>query len=269
MVMPFADLALARRLELAEATGNVRAVEARARLFPDAGATWTEVAGARAMFDTPESPITQTFCLGMFQAPTSDDLAALEAFYAERSAPVYHEVSPLADPAVVPLLNERGYRVLEFTSVMYRPIVTDAAAFAVAPPGLRVRRIAAGEEDLYARTAAAGWSEFGHGDFMRDMARVGAATDGGHLFLAELDGQPIATAALNVHGGVAHLAGASTVPEGRKRGAQNALLETRLRFAAEHGCDLALMGALPGSGSQRNAERHGFRIAYTRIKWKR
>ena len=39
--------------------------------------------------------------------------------------------------------------------------------------------------------------------------------------------------------------------------------------AAAQGCDIALMGALPGSGSQRNAERHGFRIAYTRIKWKR
>jgi hypothetical protein len=25
----------------------------------------------------------------------------------------------------------------------------------------------------------------------------------------------------------------------------------------------------PGSGSQRNAERHGFRIAYTRTKWGR
>jgi hypothetical protein len=69
--------------------------------------------------------------------------------------------------------------------------------------------------------------------------------------------------------GVAHLAGASTIPDGRKRGAQNALLDHRLQHAAAHGCDIALMGALPGSGSQRNAERHGFRIAYTRIKWKR
>ena len=34
-------------------------------------------------------------------------------------------------------------------------------------------------------------------------------------------------------------------------------------------CDVALMAALPGSGSQRNAERNGFRIAYTRIKWTR
>jgi hypothetical protein len=28
-----------------------------------------------------------------------------------------------------------------------------------------------------------------------------------------------------------------------------------------------MMGEQPGSASQRNAERHGFRIACTRIKW--
>jgi hypothetical protein len=27
------------------------------------------------------------------------------------------------------------------------------------------------------------------------------------------------------------------------------------------------MDTLPGSGSQRNAERHGFRIADTRLEW--
>ena len=68
--------------------------------------------------------------------------------------------------------------------------------------------------------------------------------------------------------GVAQLGGACTLPEWRKRGAQRALLEHRLRFGAEQGCDLAMMGALPGSASQRNAEREGFRIAYTRIKWR-
>jgi hypothetical protein len=29
-----------------------------------------------------------------------------------------------------------------------------------------------------------------------------------------------------------------------------------------------MMCAQPGSASQRNAERHGFRIAYTRTKWR-
>jgi hypothetical protein len=40
-----------------------------------------------------------------------------------------------------------------------------------------------------------------------------------------------------------------------------------MRYAFEHGCDLAMMVAVPGSDSQRNAERKGFRIAYTRAKW--
>jgi hypothetical protein len=95
-----------------------------------------------------------------------------------------------------------------------------------------------------------------------------SAEAGAHLFFVELDGRPIATGSLNIADGVAHLSGASTIPEGRKRGAQLALLEHRLRYAALQGCDLAAMGALPGSGSQRNAERHGFRIAYTRLKWR-
>ena len=69
--------------------------------------------------------------------------------------------------------------------------------------------------------------------------------------------------------GVALFAGASTVPAMRRRGLQYALLAARMQYAIEKQCDLAMMGALPGSSSQRNAERHGFRIAYTRIKWQR
>ena len=62
--------------------------------------------------------------------------------------------------------------------------------------------------------------------------------------------------------------GASTIPEARNQGAQLALLDARLRYGASHGCDIAMMCAEPGSSSQRNAERQGFRIAYTRIKWR-
>jgi Acetyltransferase (GNAT) domain len=286
---PFADLALARRLERAEATSNARFVELRAGIDPARGACWTEVGGTYAMFDGPTSPVTQTFGLGIFQAPTPDDFDRLERFFFERGAPVDHEVSPQADPATVRLLAERGYRPFEFTSVMFRPVDT-ARAGDVGPWGLpdttesdspsprvaeslsaqaelRVRVIGADEADRWAKTASAGWGA-ADGDFMLDVARVNAGSPDGHLFLAELDGRPIATAALAIHDGVAHFAGASTIPDCRRSGAQLALMEARMRYAAGHGCDLALMGAAPGSGSQRNAERHGFRIAYTRIKWR-
>ena len=85
--------------------------------------------------------------------------------------------------------------------------------------------------------------------------------------VAEIEGEAIATAALFTWQGVGLLAGASTVPEGRRQGAQAALLAWRLRRLAAQGCDLAMIGAAPGSASQRNAERNGFRIAYTRTKW--
>jgi len=268
----FADLALARRLERAEGTNNARAVEARARLFPDSGATWTEVAGVYAMFDGPESPLTQTFGLGMFETPTADALDAIEAFYGERSAPVDHEVSPIADPSVLALLSARGYRPIELTSVLYREVGRAGQAWHVGQAGrdaITIRTVGDADAEVYARTAADGWRDSGYADFVYQVARVNAATEGVTLFLAELEGRPIATAALAIHGRVANLAGASTMPDGRRRGAQNALLEHRLRFAAARGCDIAFMGALPGSGSQRNAERNGFRIAYTRIKWRR
>ena len=83
----------------------------------------------------------------------------------------------------------------------------------------------------------------------------------------ELDGKPISTGMMFVHEDVAILAGASTIPEGRNNGAQNALLAARLKSASEMGCALAIMGALPGSQSQKNAQRNGFHIAYTRTKW--
>ena len=54
----------------------------------------------------------------------------------------------------------------------------------------------------------------------------------------------------------------------RRRGLQAALLQERMRYAFDHGCDLAMMVAEAGSESQRNSERKGFRIAYTRMKWR-
>jgi hypothetical protein len=113
-----------------------------------------------------------------------------------------------------------------------------------------------------------GWSEFPElSEFITEMGQVSTHAQGAVPFLADLGGRSIAAATLVVHGGVGLLAGASTVPSARRQGAQAALLAARLRYAVEHGCDLAMICALPGSDSQRNAERNGFRVAYTRAKW--
>jgi hypothetical protein len=151
---------------------------------------------------------------------------------------------------------------------MYRPIGHGVQLASPRKEKVQSRLIRDGEEDLWARTAARGWSELTEfADMILDLLSITAKRNGGLAFLAEIEGRPIATGAMVIHDGVALLAGASTIPEGRRQGAQLALLENRLRYAAEQGCDIAMMCALPGSSSQRNAERQGFRIAYTRIKW--
>ena len=267
MNYPFADVTLARRLERTEATGCAQFVEGRRALRPESGAEWIEVAGAYAMFDGVDSPITQTFGLGIFEPATADVLDRIERFFGERGASVCHEVSPLADPSALALLPARGYRPIELSSVMYRPI-DDTTDIKGASADVTVRQTGPEEWRIWADTSTRGWSEFPeYAPVMADLSEIGARRPGALAFLAERNGQPIGAGGLTISGGVALLAGASTVPEHRRQGAQLALLGARLSYAVRQGCDIAMIATAPGSASQRNAERHGFRIAYTRIKW--
>jgi GNAT superfamily N-acetyltransferase len=59
--------------------------------------------------------------------------------------------------------------------------------------------------------------------------------------------------------------GAATLPEYRGRGLQTAFMQERLRIAQQAGCDLAVTLTMPGTTSQRNVERAGFRVAYTKV----
>jgi hypothetical protein len=177
---------------------------------------------------------------------------------------VFHETCPLAGVAVFDKLASRGYRPCELSSVLFQPI--DKSTTIENTSGLQVRLVAPTEEALYATVAAQGWSDYPEVmPFIERFAKLSVAV--ATCFVAERDNQPIAAAALFMHEGTALLAGASTIPSGRRQGAQNALLDARLKHAASKGCDLAMMAAAPGSASQRNAERQGFRIAYTRTKW--
>jgi GNAT superfamily N-acetyltransferase len=266
--LDFSDVGLSRRLERAEGRANADFVDARARMFPDRRAAWLEVGGALAMFDGVDSPLTQSFALGLQGVVLESDLDRIERFFEERHAPVFHEVSPLADGSLLRLLNARAYQVVEFTSVMWRSITREP------PVGERarvtVREVDEAGHEQWARVAAEGWSHLPElTTFMQELATVNVARRNHVAFLAEIDHAAVAAGGLAMVDGVALLAGASTVPSARRQGAQRALLQARLDYAAAHGCDLAMMGASPGSDSQRNAERQGFRIAYTRVKWHR
>jgi len=226
-----------------------------------------ESGGAYAVFDGIGSPVTQTFGLGLFEGLTAASLDVIERFFLDRGPHVDHEVSPLVGTAALTLLCARHYRPIEIGNVMYRPTERPAAE---EQGHITVRVTGPEDAQISTATSAKGWTHEHPEllDFILQTTTLSSAREQSPCFLAEFDGVPGATGSLCIHEGVALFAGAATIPEMRRRGLQAALARERMRYAFDQGCDLAMMVAEAGSDSQRNGERNGFQIAYTRIKWR-
>lgn len=256
-----AGLDLARRLEAADARIGVACAEAHQRLNPALGAVVLEVGGGFAIFVGVDSPLTHAVGLGMRGQVRAGEMDRMEDFYRARGAAVTVEICPLADASLVELLGERGYRVAEFNNVLVRPL----AGTETGPVETPVRLACADEEQLWAGTVGRGFLE--KDDLTEAEVDVGRAIwhmPGSRCYLASGGGRAAATGALAIHGGLATLFADSTMLGYRGAGLQGKLIRERLRAAAGEGCDLATASTLPGSVSQRNYERNGFRVAYTK-----
>jgi GNAT superfamily N-acetyltransferase len=256
MPLIYADLALARRIEAAEAANARGCNEAQA------GGAVLEAGGGLAVFAGAESPLTQAVGIGLNGRVPEAELDAIETFFRCRGAPVTIDLCPLADPGLVQWLAERGYRPTEFNNVLVKPL-----AGATMESAARVRRAAADESDLWAHTVGAGFFE--QAELTNDEMDVGRAIFGmpGSLcYLAATEaGEPAAGAALTIRGGLATLFADSTLVRFRRQGFHRELIQARLNEALAQGCDLATASTLPGGASQRNYERLGFQVAYTKV----
>jgi len=272
--MDFTDHELSRRIEIADAANSRRCGETLAEHHPDMGACTVEVAGGRAIYAGVGSPITQAIGLGMGDGDAGAVNAAvmdgMEQFFESRGARVEVETSPHCHGTLREHFDTRGYRALEWSNVLFQRLVPASASEPAA--GVEIRRATIDQADLWARLLCQGFAE-DLGEAAMTLMVVGktlflAAAAG---YIAYVDGEPAGGGTIFVHDGgagcVAGLMGAATLSRFRRRGVQSALLNARLDFARSEGCNLAYTITAPGSGSQRNAERAGFRVAYTRTKF--
>lgn len=263
---PFADRALAERIEDAEAEAAVDYAQGMTRVASEIRVGSLPVGGGLAVFSG-GSRASRAFALGL-RGPVPDaDLDAMEAFYADRDAPVIIDLCPLADSALVGALGRRGYRITGFSQIWIRPLAPGERFEAVAGVEVDVRVAGPEEAELWSRTVGQGF--FGEEavpdeEVVRGQAmfHVAYAT----CFLARIAGTPAGGAAMIQQRRLVSLFATSTLPRARRRGVQTALLRARLDAAAAAGCDLALVITEPGSGSARNAERLGFRLGYTKVE---
>ena len=161
-------------------------------------------------------------------------------------------------------LADAGARPLEPVAVLY------TAAEPAEVPAAPELRVVGPEEALH----------FGHlhleghgvpaGIRSLDAPGVAAvvAREDVRAYIASLDGEDVAAGVLFLHDGDASAANASTVERFRGRGCQTALLARRLTDAAHAGAELFSALTTLGSPSQRNMERAGLRVAYTKTVWR-
>jgi GNAT superfamily N-acetyltransferase len=270
--MLFTGPAMARRLEAAEASHIARQVELYRQLRPGRTALAEPIAGGVAIATDPSfgRKLNHATGIGMSRAVTPDDLARIERLYAPHGLPTEIDLCPHAEAGNAPLLARHGYRVEAFSNTYARRL-TDADLAAAPVPGVEVRRVEAGDAARFVAASLEGFAVQAHRrspELLELLARIALGRGDTTLYLALVDGVVGGSAGLALidtpDGPVAHLHIASTLPAHRGRGIQAALLVARLAAARRAGLDLASVGARPANTSARNAERAGFRLAYTK-----
>ncbi|MGA8437293.1 MAG: GNAT family N-acetyltransferase [Candidatus Sulfotelmatobacter sp.] len=263
--MQFVDKTLARRFEAAEEIPQVLYARAFQKIRPEMGAAEEEICGGHMIFAGRGSPIGRATGLGLDRTFTVEDLNRAEDFYRLRKAPSQVDLCPLHDPAVFEMFKQRGYGIAELNNVLYRRL-DPKEKFPEAPAGCEVRRGRAEEARELGGIVERAFFPDGAPEAFQDLLTPLYQMDGAVTFAARVEGKMVACGAGLVipEHGIFAVCGAGTAAEFRGRGLQTALLRVRLAAAAEAGCEFAVVITNGGAASERNCERLGFRVAYSK-----
>jgi len=264
--MRLVDVSFAKRLEMVSAISGRECAEALHRFAPHVPAIAEDIAGGIAVFTGIDSPVTQAFGFGLDGSVAEAELDRLEQFFFSRRAPVALELCPFIHPTLVELLKNRPYRLEEFSNVLLRDLQAGEVFPAPSSP-LTIRPAEPGEAKLYTRVVTDGFAEqVPVTQALLDVVEGFFYRSRGQSFFALLDGEVAGAAAVAAHEGIAELYGAATLSRFRGRGVQSALIAQRLAWGVQQGCSLATTTTGPATSSQRNFERAGFQIVYSRTK---
>jgi GNAT superfamily N-acetyltransferase len=264
--MQFVDKAFARRLEAVEEMPQVFYARLFQTLRPEIGAAEEPICGGHMIFAGLGSPIGRAVGMGLDHPFTAQDLDRVEQFYRSHHAPAQLDVCPLHDPGLFELFKQRSYAIAELNNVLYRKLMPNEE-FPAPPADCQIRRSHPDEAGVAAAILDRAFFPDGAPKEFGGLLTPLYQMENGLTFAALVDGTMVACGAgmIIAEHRVFGLFGAGTLPEYRGRGLQTALLRARISAAAQAGCEYAVIVTNGGSTSQRNAERLGFRVAYSKV----
>jgi len=264
--MQFVDKAFARRLESVEEMPQVLYARTFQKTRPEIGVAEEEICGGHMIFAGLGSPIGRATGVGLDRPFTADDLDRVEQFYRGHKAPSQVDLCSMHEPAVFELFKERGYAIAELNNVLYRKL--DAGEqFPSAPAGCEIRPSLPEEAERAGAIVESAFFPDGAPEAYRGLVAPFYQMERALAFVASIDGKLVAcgTGLVIPEHRVFALCGAGTLAEFRGRGLQTALLRARMAAAVRAGCEYAVVVTQGGTISQRNAERLGFRVAYSKV----
>jgi hypothetical protein len=152
----FCDVAMAGRIERAEADLVTRASLAARRRMGDLAGFVISVAGGVASFAEQGSPFNKVAGLGFGGVPPAAALDEIEEAFAARDSPVQVELAHLGGPEIGKVLTERGYRLTGFENVL--GVALGGEHQRVTPSGLEVRPSGDGEFEAWLRVITEGFA---------------------------------------------------------------------------------------------------------------
>jgi ribosomal protein S18 acetylase RimI-like enzyme len=264
--MEFVDKVLARRLESCEEMPQVYYARVFQKTRPEIGAAEEEICGGHMVFAGLGSPIGRATGGGLDRPFNAQDLDRIEQFYREHKAPSQVDLTPMHGPDVFELTKERGYATAELNNVLYRKL-DPHETFPAPPDGCEIRRSPAEEAEVTGAIVEGAFFPDGAPEAFRGLITPLYQMENALAFVATVEGKPVACGAGLVipEHKVFALCGAGTLAAFRGRGLQTALLRARMAAAIKAGCEYAVVVTQGATTSQRNAERLGFRVAYSKV----
>ncbi len=264
--MQFVDKAFARRLESGEEMPQVEYARVFQKTRPEIGAAEEAICGGHMSFCGLGSPVGRAVGLGLDRPFTEADLDQVEAFYREHKAPAQVDLTPMHGSEVFEMFKQRGYAIAELNNVLFRKL-DGAEKFLAVPAGCEIRRSHIEEAETTGAIVESAFFPDGAPEEYRGLITPLYQMPDALAFVASVDGKLVAcgTGLVIREHAVFALCGAGTLTDYRGRGLHTALLRARMAAAAEVGCEFAVVVTQGGTTSQRNAERLGFRVAYSKV----
>ena len=265
-------LALARLVECSEARAYASLFDATHAAQPGLGFSTARVGSAvvlRAQAVSASLIANRVLGLGVLEPASSEHLVALVAAYAQGGVPFGVELSPVAEPADLPvMLKAHRLRRSLPAQILYRDGSEPPPRYAawVRATGLRVEAVAAEQAGVVARLCC---QNFNMPDAVGQLLSIGSCAAGWRRWLA-FDGDTAVGASLSfVDSGVAWLGWTSVLATHRGRWVHAGIVARQLEDAHAAACDWVTTETAVSSKEKPDAAYHnlrnfGFSDAYLR-----